>query len=324
MSTFLLVSKGVPQGSILGPVLFTLYINDILSALSDCLAHLYADDTIIYCIAVSVELAIERLQLAFDTIQAALANLKLVLNTDKTKFMVFTRARKDDTVQQDIFTKNKSIIERVSEYKYLGIWLDDKLTFKYHIDVLTSKLRQKIGFLYRNGSSFPRFCRKKVVEAVFLSVLDYGDIIYGNAAATDLVPLNSVYHSAIRFITGDDYSTHHCTLYDRVGWTSLEVRRKRHWHFFLFRTLTGKQPQYLSSMLQYSNKPYSTRSSDWLTLHIPYMYSDLGKAAFSALAPSSWNRLQDSLRLKALPSYGHFKSLIDKHVATVCNCFKRN
>ena len=124
-STFIKISKGVPQGSILGPVLFTIYINEIVSALTDCYAHLYADDTVIYCIAVSLELAVERLQLAFNTLQTVLAQLKLVLNANKTKFMVFTRSNTVDYNNLCIKTVKDTLIERVSEYKYLGIWIDD-------------------------------------------------------------------------------------------------------------------------------------------------------------------------------------------------------
>ena len=101
--------------------------------------------------------------------------MKLVLNAGKTKFILFSRAKDIEGLQ--ITTTNGSNIERISEYKYLGIWLDEKFTFKCHIDNLTCKLRQKIGFFYRNRASFPEICRKRVIEAVFLSVLDYGDVI---------------------------------------------------------------------------------------------------------------------------------------------------
>ena len=319
-STFLKITKGVPQGSILGPVLFTIYINEIVSLLTDCFAHLYADDTVIYCIADTIELAIERLQLAFNTLQTFFVQLKLVLNASKTKFMVFTRAQHVDYSNLCIKTLKGSHIDRVSEYKYLGIWLDDKVTFNLHVDTLASKLRQKIGFLYRNKSIFPKICRKRIIEAVFLSALDYGDIIYGNATSTTLGPLNTVYHSAIRFITGDAYRTHHCLLYDKVEWLSLENRRKLHLYMFIFKALIGKLPPYISAMFHLKSHAYSTRSSRWITYETHRMNSDLGRTAFSSLAPSTWNKLQDTFKLDKLPSIGHFKELIRDCCISVCNC----
>ena len=106
--------------------------------------------------------------------------------------MLFSRARNIDPNKVHISTVNDTKIKRVTEYKYLGVWLDEKFTFKFHVDNLASKLRQKIGFLYRKGSNFHLISKKKVVEAVFLSVLDSGDVIYRHAAASTLKSLDSV------------------------------------------------------------------------------------------------------------------------------------
>ena len=315
------MSKGVPQGSILGPVLFTLHINNIALSLKNCKAHFYADDTIIYCVADSVQLATENLQLAFNLLQNSLRELKLVLNADKTKFMLFSRAREIDFNSLRIITSSGCNIDRVTEYKYLGIWLDDKLTFKHHVDNLTCKLRQKIGFFYRNSASFPMACRKRVIEAVFLSVLDYGDVIYGKASPSVLKPLDTVYHSALRFISGAPYMTHHCILYDRVGWPSLNDRRNKHWYLFIFKAIDGTLPLYLKSLLDWKPVTYETRSSDWLMLKIPTMNTELGKTAFCFNAANTWNELQLKFKIDSPITYGTFKSLIADLPATVCNCF---
>ena len=135
-SEFLNISKGVPQGSILAPVLFTLFINDFNSSIVNSAVHLYADDTVIYSIAPSVELAFQNLKSDFCLIQKALINLKLALNAGKTKFMVFSRKLNAISTASDLNTLEGACIERVASYKYLGIWIDDKLSFKMHITEL--------------------------------------------------------------------------------------------------------------------------------------------------------------------------------------------
>ena len=182
-------------------------------------------------------------------------------------------------------------------------------------------MRQKIGFLYRNKTSFPLSCRKRVVEAVLLSVIDYGDVIYRHAAASVLKPLDSVYHSALRFITGDGYRTHHCVLYEKVGWPSLEERRNKHWLLFIFKALSGKLPPYISALLEWNAGSYTTRSTDLLLLKVPRACTELGKTAFSCNAPNSWNTLQHSLKIHVLPSLSEFRTLISNYCVSYCNCF---
>lgn len=101
-------------------------------------------------------------------------------------------------------------------------------------NILASKLQEKIGFLFWTRASFPVPCRKRIIESVFLSVLDYADVIYRHAASSVLKPLDSVYHSAFRFITGDVYGTHHCTMCEKAG---LSFLLERH-DFYLWFQIT--------------------------------------------------------------------------------------
>ncbi len=110
------------------------------------------------------------------------------------------------------------------------------------------KLRVKLCFYYRNKGCFSFSVRKTLIQATFLSMLDYGDILYMHANQSSLKMLDSVYHASLRFVTKSSFRTHHCSLYESVGWLSLHNRRLEHWHIFLFKAILYKLP-YLCSLL---------------------------------------------------------------------------
>ena len=108
--------------------------------------------------------------------------------------------------------------------------------------------------------TIPASSGKNIIEATFLSVLDYGDIIYKIATPSILKPLDTVYHSALRWVTGDSYGTHHCTLYENAGLPSLSERREMHWYLFVLKAIAGMLPPYICNRLDHNLSPYQTRS----------------------------------------------------------------
>ena len=189
----------------------------------------------IYCSASTPNQALCKLQIAFNTVQRNLYDLKLVLNAEKTKLMLFTKAKSKPSDLPPITTLQGSVIESVSQYKYLGIIIDDALSLKPHIQQLLKKLKIKLGFYFRNKSCFTFEAKKRLVAATFLSVLDYGDVLYTNASSKCLQSLDTVYHGALRFVTNFKTLTHHCSLYARVGWFALSTLRLHHWHILIYK-----------------------------------------------------------------------------------------
>lgn len=171
-SNFVTVHNGVPQGSVLGPLLFIIYVNNLSLNVPDANLHFYADDTVIYSCGSTLVQAIDSLQKAFSTIQHSLLQLKLVLNADKSKLMLFSKSRNLAQIIPSVTTLEGNKIELVHTYKYLGILIDDSLTFKPHVENLVKNLKLKLRFYFQNKLCFSFNTKKRLVAATFLPVLN--------------------------------------------------------------------------------------------------------------------------------------------------------
>ena len=143
------INVGIPQGSILGPLLFILYINDIATLFSNCYYHLFADDTVIYITEESGESLVSRMNEVLKEVTEWLEVNKLKLNVSKTKSMIVGKQIfKYEIEQQGLeFRACGEVIEVVMEIKYLGVIIDDKLKFSSHINYVCKKIAKKIGVL---------------------------------------------------------------------------------------------------------------------------------------------------------------------------------
>ena len=162
---------GVPQGSILGPKLFILYINDICNASTSLKFILFADDTNVFYSGVDIQTICECISHELDKLHVWLSVNKLSLNVDKTNFILFGNRKIIDNV---CISMNNSIITRVCATKFLGVIIDEKLTWKDHISFVRSKLSKTVGILYRIRHFVESVC---IVYIILFSVFTISNIL---------------------------------------------------------------------------------------------------------------------------------------------------
>lgn len=198
--------------------------------------------------------------------------------------------------------------------------MDSSLSFIKHINNLQTKVKARLAFLFRNKASFTHASKCTLVKTTVLPILDYDDIIYKMAPNTALKKLDTIHHSAIRFATNAPYHTHHCDLYKLVGWPSLHTRRLHHWFLFIYKTILGKAPLYLSSLFHAAHNTYHTRSSNLIKFSIPPTSTTFGHNAFRFASVHDWNILQNTLKLTSLIPISTFKQNLENYIVDSCSC----
>jgi hypothetical protein len=224
ISEKLKITCGVPQGSILGPLLFTIYINDMHKAFNKALVHHFADDTnLLFTNSDPKKLqniANKELKYLVEWLRAN----RLSLNVDKTEFLIFRPPCKPLNFRITLTLDQKRIFES-TKIKYLGLILDSRLSWKFHIAELTKKLSRTIGILYKIRAYSPKPIMRSLYFAIFHSHLTFGLPVWGFANQGLLDKLSLLQKKALRIITFADYHAHTKPIMKETNILSLEDQR---------------------------------------------------------------------------------------------------
>ena len=219
------VLAGVPQGSILGPLLFLIYINDLTNKLKSN-AKLFADDTSLFTIVKDKTESANILSSDLSDFSKRAYDWKMLFNPDPCKpaqEVVFSRKKK--TQSHPAISLNNIQVERTSYQKHLGLLLDEKLNFKQHVDSPILKMNKGISVVKKLRHPLPRKSLLTIYKAFLRPLVDYGDIIYDQPQNESFCEkIESVQYRAALAITGAIQGTSRDKLYHELGLESLKSR----------------------------------------------------------------------------------------------------
>ena len=309
-SSWLDVNAGVPQGSVLGPLLFLIYINDLPDNLVT-IPKLFADDTSLFSTILNVNESSTNLNHDLNIIKEWAFQWKMVFNPDPNKQateVVFSH-KKHAINHPPLFFNGTAVASSVV-HKHLGLFLDKKLTFDHHLSTKISKANKGISILKRLQMHLPRKTLLCVYKSYVRPHLDYADIIYDqphNDSFCDRI--ESIQYNASLAITGAIRGTSRERLYQELGLESLGKRRWYHRLVWFYKIVHGYCPRYLSSLLppkQFSHDRH--RASLYRAFRTN---TDYFKNSFFPFCVNEWNK-EIGQEIKNSPSIAKFKdSLID-------------
>jgi hypothetical protein len=291
------IDYGVPQGSILGPLLFTLYINELPNVLNKTKVVLYADDTAIFYASNDLK-EIERvLNDELDLAHKWLHENKLTLNVKKTKTMVIGTAQRLLGIDRLNVQINGQRVEHVQFFKYLGAFFDSSLTWEHHIDKIKAKISQRLGVLKRTRPFISPETSKLLYNAMVLPLFDYIDVIWSCCNVTQLNRIQRLQNRAARIILKCHPRTHIADMLQKLNWMTCKERVDFHKATMLFKIVNSQAPDYLSSLVKKTDTVhrYNTRHKD-VNMFLPSVQLESGKRSFRFTGADMWNRIPDIIR----------------------------
>ena len=300
------MSCGVPQGSILGPLLFLVYINDLSMALN-CKLSLYADDSALIYSDTNSDIVTHRLSEELETCKRLLVDNELSLHIGKTEFILFgSRVKLKRALDAQVMCDG-IVVKRVETVKYLGMLLDSCLSGNAHVASVIKTCAGRLSFLHRYSRYLDFDSRKILCSALIQPYLDYCiSSWYSGISIRFKTRLATFQRKLVRFVHEYDWKHHVDSRNLRdLYWLSIPDRVSYFKMIHLFKIRLGLAPPYLSSgfVSLLRTHSYRTRGSE-SNYHVSREIA-LSPTSFTFTAIKTWNGLP--IQLKRLDSVQNFK-----------------
>lgn len=295
------VSSGVPQGSVIGPLLFVIFINDMPDEVKHNICKLFADDCKLY--GTVEEDGAEKLQNDLRNLEAWSNQWQLPFNTSKCKSLHLGPKNHCNS-----YNLNDDTLDAVKNEKDLGVIMDDKLKFHVHASATTKKANQVLGLIKKSYTSRDRTTISSLYKALVRPILEYGNVIWGPFYQSDIKMIESVQRRATKIITELSDLPYEERL-QQLGIPSLEYRRLRGDMIWVYKILNGlvridEEKLFKPSAIKYTR-------GHALKLQCKRAMKTQRIQTFSVRVINNWNQLPS--RVVEAPSLNVFKNRLDEY-----------
>ena len=305
------VVSGVPQGSILGPLLFLIFINDLPLAIKHSTTDIFADDTTLSVHNSSLNQIAESLTCDLVNVNSWCDLNRMSINVAKTKTMVVSSKPNANRIQNHLpfIELNNENIKYSSEEKLLGITIDRTLSWDKHVEIVLKKCNSLLYLLSRIKIFLTVPMRKLFFNAYILPHLDYCCVIWGNCNITQEDKLIRFQKRAARLILDKDFTTPSKSLFSELNWLTFPKRVKFQKAVLLYKIFNGLSPDYLRNIFTFTSDIHerTLRSSSQFQLYSPRPNTELFRKSFVYSGSIIWNSLP--YYVKNANSVIHFKQL---------------
>ena len=306
-STSTKLDCGVPQGSVLGPLLFIMYTTPLSSLLTSTSVshHLYADDTQLFISFSPGEFTthVNQLQSVFSSVSAWMSSNLLALNPSKTEFLIVGLPGQLSKLNNPAFCLDtNTTLVPVSHARNLGFILDENLACDHQLSAVTRSCNYHLRDLRRIRHTLDFNTACTVATALVHSKLDYCNSLYLNIPAYQLHRLQSIQNSMARAVSCTSKYEHITPTIQALHWLKIDQRIKYKIISLTYSALQFGQPQYLRQLLTIQ-QTRCTRSSSVITLVRPHTTRrKIEDRSFYHSAPTLWNKLPVNMRTPSLPA----------------------
>lgn len=296
------IGCGVPQGSILGPLLFLIYINDICNVTKKLKYILYADDTSLFMSDTNIDNLILNFNLELQNVSQWLLVNKLILNVNKTQCMLFTHKKIDyDNI---VVKMNNYNVNVTTSLKFLGVTIDCKLSWHNHINEICNKIAKCLGILYKLRS-FPRNILLMIYNAIISPHLHYCNTTWSNTTNYSMQRLFRLQKKAVRFVFHANFLAHTAPIFYQLKLLNIFDLYNMNIAIFMYLCFNNLIPKSISICFKLKSEIHDYNTRNPLDYNLPLARTNISMNSIFYKGPKIWNDLP--LNIKSSPSLNVFK-----------------